>query len=113
MISRLTFSLAFLLLYIPLSSCDEDDIPTTGGAMLVFSGTDLQDVRINIYPETVYEIPSLLRVQPLIEGLNPISGEINVANLNAGNYTWYDLRDNIGFFQITAGETRSFEYSLN
>lgn len=98
-----------LLLFVCFS-CEEEE-PLLGSATLRFTG-DIINREINIYPGEVYSIQELLNVYPLIEGRSAANQRIVISDLNPGNYTWYDLRNNIGFFQITAGQNREFEYEL-
>ncbi|MEP2025910.1 MAG: hypothetical protein ABJH98_05275 [Reichenbachiella sp.] len=98
-----------LLLILLLNACKEEDL--TGNATLVFAG-NIENLEIDIYPETVFTVSELIRAQPLIRNLAADNGEVIVSNLNPGNYTWYNGGSNIGFFQITAGETRIFEFSI-
>gem|GEM_PF-2870325 len=102
--------LLLFTLCVVLSSCGEEDA-LTGNAQLTFTG-NTQGLEISIYPESVYTISDLLATQPLIRDINATGGFASIEGLNPGNYTWYDDRDNIGFFQITAGQTRSFSFSI-
>jgi hypothetical protein len=103
--------LVFALLLTLLSSCKDDDVFTTGSAELTFTGR-IEEVRINIYPETVFTVSELLATQSLTQKTIALNGQILIEDFNPGNYTWYDNRDNIGFFQITAGQQRRFEFSI-
>lgn len=93
-----------------LSSCNEEEL--TGNARLEFSGNNIEDLEIDIYPESIFTVSELIDAQPLIRNIQAVNGEVVVPNFNPGNYTWYDSGNNIGFFQITAGQTRTFEFFI-
>ena len=100
---------SFLMIMTVLIACNDDD-NLTGSAKLVFTGDDLRDLEIDIYPEAVFTVPDLIRTQPLMKDLLPdANGEVLISNMNEGNYTWYDGGNNIGFFQISAGQTKTYE----
>ena len=98
-----------LLLITLLMACDDDD-ELTGNVVLVVSREDIEGLEIDVYPEGVYTISELIRTQPIMRNLEPnLNGEVMISNLNAGNYTWHGGRENIGFFQVSAGQTKRYE----
>ena len=114
MLSELNLSkkVFFLILLTILVACDDDD-ELTGNARLVFTSSNLESLEIDIYPEGVFTIPDLITTQPIMKDLLPDgNGEVLISNLNAGNYTWYDGGSNIGFFQISTGQTKTYEISI-
>ena len=78
-------------------SCNDEEL--TGNARLVFSGSNLENLEIDIYPEGVFILQDIVTTKPILENLPANShGEVFVPGLNPGNYTWYAGRRNIGFF---------------
>ena len=104
--------LTILILILCLGTACTEDEALTGSVRLVFSGTNVDELKINIYPGEIFTVEDLIRTQPLIKDLQPINGVVTVSGYNPGNYTWYDGGRQIGFFQITAGQTRTFDISI-
>ena len=103
--------LVAILALTALISCKDDEL--TGNARLVFSGNNLENMEIDIYPEGVFILRDIIATKPILNNLPTSSnGEVFVSGLNSGNYTWYDGGSNIGFFQISAGQTKTYEISI-
>lgn len=101
----------FFICFSTFCSCDDEEL--TGNARLVFSGNNLENMEIDVYPEGVFILRDIAATKPILEDLPSSSnGEVFVSGLNSGNYTWYDGLDNIGFFQISAGQTKTYEISI-
>lgn len=103
-----------VLMILVCLGCNEESEPLTGNAIITFTGNDIRSREISIYPESVFTVSDLVHTNPIIDRLTQNGqGEIFIENLNAANYTWYGNGSNIGFFQISAGQTKTYEFVLN
>lgn len=93
------------------SACNNEEL--TGSARLIFIANNLETLEVDIYPEGIFTIAELIDTEPILKNLQSNgNGVVVVPNMNAGNYTWYDGGTNIGFFQISAGQTKTYEISI-